>query len=210
MTATSFHRLTAPLLALLVLTAGTSGCTSGPSPEDDSAYLTEIAELRTTKDQQFRADVDPVPADKRDVFLPLKYYDIDPSYSVPASLKLAEERPVFEMPTSTGKLRRMMRVGVLEFTLQGQPMSLGAFVEDGTPEIVELFVPFADTTTGTETYSAGRYLDLRPTTTGYYMVDFNRAYNPYCAYNSAYDCPFPPASNRLKVAIKAGEKTPAT
>jgi uncharacterized protein (DUF1684 family) len=111
------------------------------------------------------------------------------------------------MPTSTGKLRRMQRVGVLQFSFQGQSMSLGAFVEEGQ-EISTLFVPFADVTTGKETYAAGRYLDLHPTATGYYTIDFNKAYNPYCAYNSEYDCPFPPPSNRLKVPIQAGEKAP--
>ena len=69
-------------------------------------------------------------------------------------------------------------------------------------------VPFADLTTGTETYAAGRYLDLHPTSSGYYTVDFNTAYNPYCAYNSQYECPFPPPSNRLKLPIRAGEKVP--
>ena len=150
----------------------------------------------------------PIPADKRDKLLPLRYFDVDPSYAVPASLKLADQRPVFEMPTSTGKQRRMQRVGVLEFVLQGQPMTLGAFVEEGQP-IVNLFVPFADLTTGTETYPAGRYLELHPTSTGFYTVDFNKAYNPYCAYNQTYDCPFPPPSNRLKLPIRAGEKAPA-
>jgi len=112
------------------------------------------------------------------------------------------------MPTSTGTLRRYQRVGLLEFTLQNQTLSLAAFVPDGEP-IVDLFVPFADTTTGQETYPAGRYLDLHPTATGYYTIDFNKAYNPYCAYNESYECPFPPASNRLKIAIRAGEKKPA-
>jgi uncharacterized protein (DUF1684 family) len=112
------------------------------------------------------------------------------------------------MPTSTGDLRKMQRVGVLEFTLQGQAMSLGAFVEDGTQQIAQLFVPFADMTTGSETYAAGRYLDIHPTQTGLYNVDFNLAYNPYCAYNSTYDCPFPPPSNRLKIPVRAGERAP--
>ena len=102
----------------------------------------------------------------------------------------------------------MQRVGVLEFMLQGQPMTLGAFVEEGQ-DIVNLFVPFADLTTGLETYPAGRYLELHPTSTGFYTVDFNKAYNPYCAYNQTYDCPFPPPSNRLKLPIRAGEKAPA-
>ena len=102
----------------------------------------------------------------------------------------------------------MQLVGTLQFTLRGQTMTLGAFVEDGTQEIAQLFVPFADQTTGSETYSAGRYLDLHPTATGIYTIDFNRAYNPYCAYNDTYECPFPPPSNRLKQAIRAGEKAP--
>jgi uncharacterized protein (DUF1684 family) len=195
-----------------VLAAGTvifvGACTSGPSAPDESAYLQELAEHRASIEKAFREQEDPIPADKRDKLLPLPYYDVDPSYAVPASLKLADERPVFEMPTSTGKRRRMQRVGVLEFTLQGQPMTLGAFVEEGQ-EIVNLFVPFADVTTGSETYPAGRYLELSPTSTGFYTIDFNKAYNPYCAYNQTYDCPFPPASNRLKVPIRAGEKAPA-
>ena len=69
-----------------------------------------------------------------------------------------------------------------------------------------LFVPFRDLTTGTETYVAGRYLDLSRNATGLYEVDFNIAYNPYCYYNPTYDCPYPPRSNRLQVPIRAGEK----
>jgi uncharacterized protein (DUF1684 family) len=87
-------------------------------------------------------------------------------------------------------------------------MTLDAFVEDGTQQIAQLFVPFADQTTGTETYGAGRYLDLKPTSTGFYVIDFNRAYNPTCAYNPTWECPYPPPSNRLKIAIRAGEKAP--
>src|SRR5262245_36234015 len=112
------------------------------------------------------------------------------------------------MPTSTGTLRRMQLVGTLEFTLAGQPMTLAAFVDEGTRQIESLFVPFADLTTGKDTYPAGRYLDLFPTATGYYTIDFNRAYNPSCAYNSSYECPYPPSSNRLKIEVRAGEKAP--
>jgi uncharacterized protein (DUF1684 family) len=87
-------------------------------------------------------------------------------------------------------------------------MTLGAFVDEGTKRISTLFVPFADQTTGKDTYKAGRYLDLHPTATNIYTIDFNRAYNPYCAYNNGYECPFPPPSNRLKIAVTAGEKLP--
>jgi uncharacterized protein (DUF1684 family) len=192
-----------------LLWLGAAACTSGPSAPDDRVYVSELTEARGAKDQQFRGASDsPVPKDKRDALLPLPYFPIDPGYAVPAALKLADERPVFEMPTSSGTLRRMQLVGTLEFTLQGESRSLGAFVPEGTRQITSLFVPFADLTTGTETYSAGRYLDIDPTSTGYYTIDFNRAYNPYCAYNASYECPFPPPSNRLKVAIPAGEKAP--
>ena len=195
--------------AAIVALAGSLACTSGPRPEDDSTYLSEVEEARKATDQRFREDPEsPIPADKKTTLLPLKYYPVDPGFSVPVSLKLSDNRPVFEMPTSTGTIRRMQLVGSLQFTLQGQPQTLGAFVEDGTKEIESLFVPFADLTTGKDTYPAGRYLDLHPTATGYYTIDFNRAYNPYCAYNKTYECPYPPPSNRLKIAVTAGEKAP--
>jgi uncharacterized protein len=190
------------LLAVLA-----SACTSGPAPPDEGSHADRVAAERELKEQLFRdPSATPIPPGREAEFLPLSYYPVDESFTVPAALKLADERPVFEMPTSTGKLRRMERVGVLEFTLKGQPMSLGAFVEAGTARITRLFVPFADATTGNETYTAGRYLDIDPTSTGLYEIDFNRAYNPYCAYNEAYDCPFPPPSNRLKIPVRAGER----
>jgi uncharacterized protein (DUF1684 family) len=111
------------------------------------------------------------------------------------------------LPTSTGTLRKMQVVGTLEFTLNGQKLSLGALSPAGEP-IRALFVPFADLTTKNETYAAGRYMDIEPTATGLYTIDFNYAYNPTCAYNNAYSCPYPPPSNRLQVAVRAGEKAP--
>lgn len=197
--------LSAAAVAALLSAAA---CNSGPSaPVDTQAYVKQITEARAFKDKTFREEPEPIPRDKVSTLLPLPYYPPDPSYSTPAELKLANERPVFVMPTSTGKPRRMERVGVLEFLLQGQPMSLGAFVEEGQALEV-LFVPFTDLTTGKETYPAGRYLEIRPTSTGFYNVDFNTAFNPTCAYNPSYECPYPPPSNRLKVAILAGEKAP--
>lgn len=196
------------LALLLVVTA--AACSSGPAAPDESGYVAEITTEREAKDRDFREQPDPVPPEKRDTLLPLPYYPPDLNYSVPAVLRLSEQRPIFEVPTSTGIIRRMQRVGVLEFTLNGQPMSLGAFVDEGTTRISELFVPFADLTTGKETYPAGQYLNLQPMATGIYTIDFNKAYNPYCAYNEKYDCPYPPPSNRLKVEIRAGEKAPRT
>ena len=138
-----------------------------------------------------------------DTFVPLSYFAIDESYAVPAQLTPAAARVTAQMPTSTGKLRDMTRIGTLEFTLKGQPLKLAAFLEEGSRR---LFVPFSDLTSGTETYQAGRYMNLDPTATGIYIVDFNIAYHPYCYYNPEYDCPFPPAENRLPIPIRAGER----
>jgi uncharacterized protein (DUF1684 family) len=101
-----------------------------------------------------------------------------------------------------------VRVGALEFVLKGQRLKLSAFTEADDPKPGRLFVPFTDLTTGTETYAGGRYLDLDRTATGIYDLDFNRAYHPYCFYNSTYDCPYPPPENRLPVPIRAGERMP--
>ena len=202
---TSRFLLHTSLVAALFVCA----CSSGPSaPADEASLLQKELARREARDQQFREEKDPIPADKRNVLLPLRYYPPDASYTVAAALRLGQERPVVLMPTSTGTIRKYERVGVLEFTFQGQSLSLGAFIEAGTREIEGLFVPFVDATSGKETYPAGRYLDIPPTTTGLYEIDFNKAYNPYCAYNASYECPYPPPSNRLKVEIRAGEKAP--
>lgn len=192
---------------LLAAAVAAVACTSGPSAPDDSSYLTEIEEWRAKKNTDWRVSDDPIPAARRDELLPLRYYPPDPTYAVPAQLRLSDQRPVVELPTSTGTLRQMQVVGTLEFTLNGLQLSLGALSPAGEP-IRSLFVPFADLTTGKDTYSAGRYLDIPPTATGIYTIDFNYAYNPTCAYNAAYECPFPPPSNRLKVPILAGEQAP--
>ncbi len=126
---------------------------------------------------------------------------------VPASLNPSKERIVVEMPTSQGKLRKHQRVGTLEFALKGQPLTLGAFVEAGAG-LNRLFVPFSDMTSGTETYAAGRYLELDRTSSGVYTIDFNKAYNPYCYYNANFDCPYPPRESRLPLPIRAGERLP--
>ena len=195
-------------LFVLVLLVMAVACTSGPPAPDDTSYTQQLEEWRAARERALLQDPDIIPAEKRNALLPLKYYDPDAKYAVPAELRLSENRRTVEVPTSTGTIRRMDLIGTLEFTLEGERMSLGALVPAGTRQIQDLFVPFADLTTGKETYSAGRYLDIPPTSSGFYTIDFNKAYNPTCAYNEAYECPYPPPSNRLKVAVRAGEKAP--
>ena len=196
----------AGLLAAMTLSACNAG--NPPPAESTGDYVTQVQAVRASKDEAFRNQPDqPVPAGKLNQFVPLKYFPPDPDYVVPASLKPAEERTVVEMPTSTGKIRKQQRVGTLEFTLKGQPLTLGAFVEAGA-DVNRLFVPFSDMTSGTETYSAGRYLELDRTPTGLYTIDFNKAYNPFCYYNADFDCPYPPRESRLPLPIRAGERLP--
>jgi uncharacterized protein (DUF1684 family) len=89
-------------------------------------------------------------------------------------------------------------------------LRLTAFHEVDQPQVNRLFVPFTDLTSGKETYPAGRYMELDPTPTGIYVIDFNIAYNPYCYYNAEFDCPYPPKENRLSIPILAGERVHKT
>ena len=191
--------LAAMLAALL-----TGACSSKPFEEKD--YVSRIAAERATKDAAFAAGDDPIPRANHGTFLPLAYFPIDPDYNVPASLKAVNDPTIIEMPTSAGGIDKFRRVGTLEFALKNQSMTLTAFVAAGAKTIDRLFVPFTDLTTGTETYSAGRYLDLDRTPTGIYTIDFNRAYIPYCYYNPTYECPYPPRENRLRLPVRAGER----
>jgi uncharacterized protein len=191
-------------LALVVLVLSCAAACSNKPPENEGDYVAQIAAERAEKNAAFQRASDPIPDNRKTQLLPLVYFPIDPLYKVPAVLKRVDDPAIIEMPTSTGTSRRMRRYGTLEFSLKGQPMKLTAFVEVADPG--HLFVAFNDLTSGTETYPAGRYLDLTPNSTGNYELDFNRAYNPYCYYNASYECPYPPAENRLKIPIRAGER----
>ena len=148
----------------------------------------------------------PVPEAQRATFPPLSYFPINEEYRVPAALKPIASTQVLEMSTSTGQRRKMRRVGSLAFTLKGQPLTLTAFVDASENDMRRLFVPFGDLTNGSETYQGGRYLDLDRTASGVYDLDFNRAYHPFCLFNSGYDCPVPPRENRLPLPVRAGER----
>ncbi len=188
------------VLACLAIAA----CAPQVAVED---YTGKIQALRAAKDESFKNDPDsPIPADKKAMLLPLAYFPIDELYAVPATLVPSADRARIQVPTSIGKIRDLEVVGSLKFTVKGQPMTLTAFMEITELRSNRLFVPFADLTSGTETYPAGRYMELDPTPTGIYLIDFNIAYHPYCYYSPEYDCPFPPKENRLAVPIRAGEK----
>ncbi len=195
-------------LALVLLC---QACTSGPPPPDTRPYEDQIVAWRQSKDAAFRAtdkgSESPIPEAQRASFSGLSYFSIDPAYHVPAYLTLQSTQPpqVIVLQTSGPELRRRMeKVGTLAFTIRGEQYKLIAFADEGS--LSRLFVPFGDLTNGVETYGGGRYLEIDRTATGIYDLDFNRATNPFCVYNSSYDCPIPPRENRLAVAIRAGEQ----
>ncbi|MFM8535793.1 MAG: DUF1684 domain-containing protein [Acidimicrobiia bacterium] len=188
------------VLACLAIAA----CAPQVAVED---YTGKIQALRAATHDRYNSDPDsPIPVDKKATLLPLAYFPIDELYAVPATLVPSADRARIQVPTSIGKIRDLEIVGALKLTVKGQPMTLTAFMEITEPRSNRLFVPFADLTSGTETYPAGRYMELDPTPTGIYLIDFNIAYHPYCYYSPEYDCPFPPKENRLAVPIRAGEK----
>ncbi len=190
---------------VLAGTLAVSACSSAPA-DPDAEYVRTVVTARADKDESFRRQPNqPIPPERMNELLPLRYFAPDPSYAVPASFTPMAVRTPVQMPTSTGKMRDMEAVGVLAFTLKGQQLSLGAFVEAGQA-VERLFVPFTDLTTGTETYAAGRYIEIDRSPTGVYVVDFNLAFHPFCYYNPDYDCPYPPPQNRLPIPVRAGER----
>jgi uncharacterized protein (DUF1684 family) len=194
-----------PSIALLLcgIAIGTACGVQAPDTRD---YTSRLVADRAEKDAEFLKASGPVPDSRKSALLPLAYFPVDESYNVPARLKPSTDRAIFSMPTSSGQPRQERRAGTLVFTLQGQPMTLTAFVEADAPNMDRLFVPFSDETSGHETYAAGRFIDLDRTGTGIYELDFNRAYTPYCYYNPSYECPYPPPENRLKLPVRAGER----
>ena len=162
-----FSRLIRRSLAgLAIAGAVVSACSSKPA-DNTKDYVAELTTARAVKDEAFRAGPEPIPDNKRAEFLPLAYFPIDPGYNVGAALTPSSDTTILQMPTSTGGLRQMRRVGSLDFSLKGQPMKLTAFVEAGA-SLNRLFVPFSYLTSGTETYAAGRYLDLDRSASGIY------------------------------------------
>ena len=173
------------------------------------AYKDAVEGFRLDKDEFFKTQPgSPIPAGERADFDGLPYYAVDEAL-VFEDLVLepytGDEASNFQIPTSDGKLRPAHRAGVLRFEVDGAPRQLTAYTFDGGDD-GSLFVPFLDGTSGSETYGAGRYLDLEPEEDGTYTLDFNLAYHPSCVYDPRFSCPLTPAENRLPVRIEAGER----
>ena len=180
--------------------------------EHTVSYEDAIGLFRADKDEFFRSSPNsPIPEVEREEFGGLPYYPVDPDLRFDG-LRLEPyggDEPVrFEIPTSDGRLRRAERAGVFRFPLDGAEQTLTAYIFEGG-DVESVFVPFVDATSGTETYGAGRYLDIEREEDETYALDFNLAYHPSCVYDPKYSCPLTPPENRLPVPVRAGERLAA-
>ena len=193
------------LCALLALA---SACSRNELPRA-GAWQDAVTRERREKDLAFRNGPEsPLPEKDKAGFRGLDYYPFDPSLRFQVRLNRYPSPREVRIGTNTGEVRAGLRYGYFEFEVNGKPYRLQAYrmEEHEGGRGPSLFVPFRDATTGKETYAAGRYLELPENTTGIYELDFNRAYNPFCAYGRDYSCPVPPAENTLPLPIRAGEK----
>lgn len=163
-----------------------------------------IAQMRREKDAFFKSHPQsPLNRAQKAVFTGLAYYDYSPALDLTVEIETFAEQAFVPVLTTTGDERQYRRYGQFTFEVEGQPARLTVYATDHG-----LFLPFVDAGAGTETYGAGRYLEPELLDGHRVHIDFNAAYNPFCAYSPAWSCPITPAENRLTVAVRAGEKLP--
>lgn len=197
--------LTGVLLTLVLV-----GCASEHDGDAHAWFdASAVEEHRRAKDDAFRSTPDsPIPAEGRAAFGGLRYFPIDARFAVDATFRAEASPDTVMLGTTHGDdVRPALRAGTLVFTLGSTKHRLTVY------QILPLdarhyFVAFQDSTSGIETYHGGRYLEVAALDeSAPVKLDFNMAYNPYCAYNADYSCPLVPAENRLAASIRAGERT---
>ena len=163
----------------------------------------DILELRRMKDEFFAGGGDsPLTHEQRHAFTGLRYFEPDAAFHFEATLDRPTTSEYEDIQTSDGQIQHLPRAGTLRFRIGDRDVALAAYDQGD-----ELFIPFRDATSGDETYGSGRYVEAHALAAGRYEVDFNTAYNPYCAYNENWSCPLPPRENWLDIPIRAGERT---
>jgi len=176
-----------------------------------SEYVDELRANRREKDEFF-ADhpQSPIPPARREAFDGLRYFEPDPAYRVDATVTVHDEPDPVEMETTAGNPVRYLRQMTFTFDVDSEEHTLAGYRQEGDDG--PLFVPFRDKTTGQESYEKGRYMELEPARQladgEVAPIDFNLAYNPFCAYSETFSCPLPPEENWLGTTIRAGERAP--
>jgi uncharacterized protein (DUF1684 family) len=167
-----------------------------------NASVSELEEFRAEKDEFFKNHIQsPLTGEQKREFKGLHYFPENAALRLEVQVEMLNDSKPIVMQTSTGGVQEYVRYGRFKFEVEGQEAELTIYQgEHG------FFLPFVDSLAGAETYPAGRYLEPEPLPGNRFLVDFNLAYNPYCAYNEMWSCPVTPAENRLKLPIRAGEK----
>lgn len=164
--------------------------------------MTELEAFRAEKDHFFGGDPDsPLTVEQRRDFAGLRYFPENPELQLEIKVEPLPNKERVEMQTSTGDVQVYFRHSRFHFLVEGRDAELTIYQGQNG-----FFLPFVDSLAGQETYPAGRYLEPQSLSGGRFLVDFNLAYNPYCAYNDHWSCPLTPFENRLRVPVKAGEK----
>tara|TARA_R110000868_G_scaffold1211_1_gene9271 strand:- start:41915 stop:42541 length:627 start_codon:yes stop_codon:yes gene_type:complete len=181
--------------------------------QTNNALVQEIKHYQDSLENDFRdRDISPLLEEDFNSFKGLEFYPIDTKYYIIADFKRTPNEKPFLMPTTIERAQKPVyeKYGEVSFSLDGRDIVLPVFQSHSLREQEEwksyLFLPFRDKTNGKETYGGGRYLELWITGEDTIVVDFNRAYNPYCAYNYNYSCPIVPKENIIALPIYAGEK----
>lgn len=164
--------------------------------------MNKLEEFRLMKDEFFRTDPQsPLTDGQKEIFDGLNYFPDNSQLELDVEINPFSEQETIQIQTNTGDIQKYARYGRFRFMVEGQEVELTLYESEHG-----YFLPFVDSLAGNETYGAGRYLEPEPLGGNRFRVDFNLAYNPYCAYNPHWSCPITPAENRLKVPIRAGEK----
>ena len=185
--------------------------TFGKSVAQDQFDLDSIVDFQEKMNQHF-ADSTESPLTKADLetFKKLDFYSPNEKFFVIAKLVRTPNAKPFKMQTTTARLPKYVQYGILKFKIDGKKFKLNVYQSADLPRNPlyknSLFLPFTDRTSGVESYGGGRYIDLFIPKGKRIVIDFNKAYNPYCAYNVKYSCPVVPAENDLNIEICAGVK----
>jgi uncharacterized protein (DUF1684 family) len=164
--------------------------------------MQNLEEFRREKDHFFANNTNsPLSGEQKARFEGLEYFPENPDLEFELKLEGFDDKHEITMQTSTGDVQVYQRYGRVRFEVEGQDAALTIYNNEHG-----YFLPFVDSQAGVDTYPAGRYLEPVPLVGGKIGINFNLAYNPFCAYNDMWSCPFPPAENRLEVPIRAGEK----
>jgi len=172
-------------------------------------YVQSILKERAEKDSLFQFDqYSPFHRDTSVTFKPLKYYDPDPDFVFKSKLHLYDKQDTVTVLGTRGETRRVILLGYVELKKDDKNYKVNIYRAFSNAGEIYHSIWFTDRTTGKETYGVGRYLDFEfnPDPDFIYTIDFNKAYNPYCAYTSMYTCPIPREEDYIDMAIEAGEK----